>query len=80
VAQPTEAGRQFVGQIHRLTWRFNDDPYTDCFRGILTAYDAAHALRIAEYTKPLTIHQTAAATEVALDMCEGGVWYSESQE
>jgi len=80
VAQPTEAGRGFVRKIHRLTRRFNDDPYTDCFWGILTGYDAANALRIAEYTQPLTVHKTGAATEVALDMCESGVWYSEVQK
>jgi zinc protease len=80
VAQPTEAGRKFVGKVHRLTRRFDDDPYTDCFWGILTGYDAANALRIAQYTQPLTIRKTAAATEVALDMCEAGVWYSELQK
>jgi hypothetical protein len=80
VAQPTEAGRKFVGKVHRLTRRFDDDPYTDCFWGILTGYDAANALRIAQYTEPLTIHKTAAATEIALDMCEAGVWYSELQK
>lgn len=80
VAQPSEAGRKFVAKVHRLTRRFDDDPYTDCFWGILTGYDAANALRIAQYTQPLTIHKTAAATEVALDMCEAGVWYSELQK
>lgn len=80
VAQPTEAGRLFVRQIHRLTRQFNDDPYPDCFWGIITGYDAASALRIAECTQPLTIHKTASATEVALEMCESGVWYSELQK
>ena len=80
VARPAEAGRRFVGQVHRLTRRFNDDPYTDCFWGILTGYDAANALRIAAYTKPLTIHKMAAATEIALDMCEAGAWYSEVEK
>ncbi len=80
VAQPSEAGRKFVGKVHRLTRRLDDDPYTDCFWGILTGYDAANALRIAQYTQPLTIHKTAAATEIALEMCEAGVWYSELQK
>jgi hypothetical protein len=29
--------------------RLNDDPYPDCFWGILTGYDAANALRLAEH-------------------------------
>ncbi|MBN2560404.1 MAG: hypothetical protein JXQ75_05680 [Phycisphaerae bacterium] len=80
VAQPTEATRAFVAEVHRLTRRFDDDPHTDCFWGILTGYDAANALRIAEQREPLTIHKVAAGTEVALDCCEEGVWYCELNE
>jgi hypothetical protein len=36
VAQPSEVTRAFVAEVHRLTRRFDDDPYTDCFWGILT--------------------------------------------
>ena len=77
VAQPAEAGREFVAKIHRLTRRFDDDPYTDCIWGILTGYDAANALNIAQCDTPLTIHKVGAGTVVALDMCEQGVWYCE---
>ncbi|MGZ0174420.1 MAG: hypothetical protein ACKVHE_33370 [Planctomycetales bacterium] len=77
VATPTEAGRQFVADVHRLTRRFDDDPYTDTLWGILTGYDASNALTIAKYRPPLTIHKVASGTEVALDMCSQGVWYDE---
>lgn len=77
VAQPAEATRVFVAEVHRLTRRFDDDPYTDCFWGILTGYDAANALRIAQQREPLTIRKVAGGTEVALDLCEEGVWYCE---
>ncbi|HWE95559.1 MAG TPA: hypothetical protein VG269_16460 [Tepidisphaeraceae bacterium] len=77
VARPQEAGREFVSKVHRLTRGLNDDPYTDCFWGILTGYDAENALRIARRSEPLVIHRAAAGTEIALDMCEQGVWYSE---
>lgn len=77
VATPAEATRGFVVQVHRLTRRLDDDPYTDCFWGILTGYDAANALRIAECRAPLTIRKVAAGTEVVLDHCQEGVWYSE---
>jgi hypothetical protein len=36
VAQPIEATRAFVAAVHRLTRRFDDDPYTDCFWGTST--------------------------------------------
>ena len=77
VAQPTEAGREFVATVHQLTRKFNDDPYTDCFWGILTGYNADNALRIAKCNKPLTVRKVASATEIALEMCEEGLWYDE---
>jgi zinc protease len=77
VARPTEVTREFVAAVHRLTRQFNDDPYADCLWGILTGYDAANALRIASQREPLTVRRVAAGTEVALELCEEGVWYSE---
>jgi len=80
VAQPGEAGRRFVEQVHQATRRLDDDPYTDCFWGILTGYDAANALRIARCDSPLTIHKAVGGTEIALQCCDEGVWYSESRQ
>lgn len=77
VATPAEAGRQFVADVHRLTRRFDDDVYTDTLWGILTGYDAANALAIAKHRLPLTVHNVASGTEVALGMCSQGVWYDE---
>lgn len=77
VARSTEATRAFVAEVHRLTRRLDDDPYTDCFWGILTGYDAANALRIAQQSAPLTVRRVAGGTELALDMVEEGVWYCE---
>jgi zinc protease len=79
VATPTEATREFVAGVHRLTRRLDDDPYTDVIWGILTGYDADNALRIARQTAPLTVRRVLSATEVALDICEEGAWYSELQ-
>ncbi|MDB6067367.1 MAG: hypothetical protein JWR26_3575 [Pedosphaera sp.] len=80
VAQPAEATREFVARVHRLTRQFDDDPYPDCFWGIVTGYDAANALRIARQEKPLIVRKVASGTEVALDECEQGVWYSEVKQ
>lgn len=77
VAQPEEASRKFVQEVHRLTRAIDADPYADCFWGILTGYDAANALRIAKLAEPLTVHKAASGTELAMEMVEEGVWYCE---
>ena len=77
VAQPDEAGRDYVARIHNLTRRLDEDPYTDCFWGILTGYDAQSALRTALHREPLTVRKVASGTDVALEMCEQGLWYDE---
>ncbi|MGB2822661.1 MAG: hypothetical protein WBF17_16875 [Phycisphaerae bacterium] len=77
VARPEEAGRSFVAQVHRLTRKLDDDPYTDAIWGILTGYDAANARRIAEVSEPLLVRRVAAGTNVELPLCEEGVWYCE---
>ena len=80
VAKPGEVTREFVTQVNRLTRRLDDDPYTDCFWGILTGYDAAAALRIARLQEPLTIRKVASGTDIALPLCEQGTWYCELQK
>ncbi|HEY9173420.1 MAG TPA: hypothetical protein VI136_14130 [Verrucomicrobiae bacterium] len=77
VTRPEEATREFVAEVHRLTRQLDDDPYTDCFWGMLTGYDAASALRIARQREPLTVRKVAAGTELAMEMVEEGVWYCE---
>lgn len=77
VTQPTEATREFVAEVHRLTRRLDDDPYTDVFWGILTGYDAANAVAIARHQTPLTIRKVGAGTDVELTKCEEGRWFCE---
>jgi hypothetical protein len=77
VAQPNEAGREFVAQAHHLTRQLDDDPYSDALWGIITGYDAETALRIVEQKEPLVVHRAAAATEIELPACEEGQWYCE---
>lgn len=77
VAQPEEATREFIADIHRLTRRLDEDPYTDCFWGVLTGYDATNALRIARLKQPLTIRKVAAGTSIPLGLFEQGTWYCE---
>jgi hypothetical protein len=77
VVKPEEASRQFVTAVHQLTRQYDQDPYTDTFWGIVTGYDAAAALAIAEHRDPLVINKVAAGTEFALDACTEGRWYDE---
>lgn len=77
VARPSEAGKQFVADVHRLVTKIDDDPYADALWGILTGHDAANALRIAKRAEPLTVRKSAAGTEIALEMCQEGLWYCE---
>ncbi len=80
VATPAEAGREFVADVHRLTRRLDDDPYTDVFWGILTGYDATAALRIVNEHKPLTVRTAAAGTNIPLDFFEEGIWCDEGRQ
>jgi zinc protease len=73
VAQPEEAGRQFVIHIHRLTRKLNDDPYTDLMWGIVTGYSADEALRIAKTNQPLEIERAAGGTGFDLDLFQSGM-------
>jgi zinc protease len=68
---------EFIATIHQLTRRLDDDPYTDTFWAVLTGYDAANALAIAEYAQPLEIKKVAAGTEFAIEMVSEGLWYDE---
>ncbi len=77
VTPPAEATRAFVSQVHQLTRTLDDDIYTDTQWGILTGYNAANALAIAQESAPLTIHKVASGTQFALDMVEDGLWYDE---
>jgi zinc protease len=80
VRQPTRAGRRFVVAVHRLTRQLDKDPYTDVIWGILTGYEAADALRIAQEKKPLTIKRAAAGCGLDLKSFKEGAWYSETKQ
>lgn len=80
VARPSEAGLKFVADVHQLTRKLDDDPYTDVRWGILTGFDAENALTIAKHDAPLVIEKSAAGTEIALDMCKEGIWYCELEQ
>lgn len=73
----TQSGPDFVAEVHRLTRRYDDDVYTDTRWGILTAYDAATALKLVKFNQPIVVKKTSAGTEFAMEMVEQGIWYDE---
>ena len=77
VAKPEETGREFVAQVHQLTRKLDDDPYTDTFWGILTGYNADNALAIASHSEPLVVNKVVSGTEFATEMVTEGQWYDE---
>jgi len=79
VARPEEAGRKFVADVHRLTRKLDEDLYTDVLWGILTAYDANDAMRIASARGPLVIRTAGAGTGLNLDLFDAGKWFSEGK-
>ena len=77
VATPHETTKDFVRSVHVLARQLDDDPYADLFWGILSGHDAENALAIARTKKSLTIRNSLACTEIALDRCEKGKWFCE---
>lgn len=77
VSPPGEVSLDFVRHVHRLTRKFDADPYADCRWGIVTGRDAANALQIAKESAPLTIRHALSGTEIATDRCESAQWFSE---
>lgn len=77
VTPPGDATRAFIRQVHLLSRKLDDDIYTDTQWGVLTGYDAANALAIAQQKEPLTVSKVGSGTQFAMDMVEDGVWYDE---
>jgi len=77
VAPCTATGPDFVASVHRLTRRYDADPYTDTRWGIVTGYDAAAALELVRFDRPIEVRRTSSGTAIAMDMVEEAVWYDE---
>jgi len=77
VMPPEEATKLRVAEIHQLTRRLDNDPYTDVIWGILTGFEAGNALWIARQKEPLEIKKVGSGTELAMDMVVEGRWYCE---
>ncbi len=78
VATPTEAGRDFVTEIHQMMRELDEDPYTDAIWAILTGYNSDDARRIASHREALEAKRILTATVGApMDGYETGKMYNE---
>lgn len=77
--RPEEVNTKIVPKIHEWTRSFDTDPYTDTIWGILTGWNAADALRIAE-APPLEVCRAAAGTPIPLARFREGIWYDEGKK
>ncbi len=77
VVPPDSITPELVQSIHQMTRTLDQDPYTDTLWAILTGYDAANALAIAEHREPLEINKVASGTEFAINLVTEGLWYDE---
>jgi hypothetical protein len=77
VAPCSAVGPDFVAAVHRLTRRYDDDPYTDTRWGILTGYDAATALDLAMYGDKIEVARVSTGTAIAMEMVSEAICYDE---
>lgn len=78
-AMPREASRDFVVSVNRLTRQLDDDPYTDAIWGIVTGFEPADAVRMAQ-AAPMTVTRAAAGTSIPLEYFDSGIWYDEGKQ
>lgn len=64
VLRPEESGRARVGELHRLFRRIDDDPYLDARWGLVTAADAADAMKVVAAEKPLLVESALSNTPI----------------
>ena len=80
IARPTEAGRQFVKDVHEITCRLDPtNAFTDVMWGIITGHNEASARAMAAASTPLAIKNVVSGSVegVDLDAFEGGVAFNE---
>lgn len=65
VGRAGEFNRETVNFLHRVTRRFDADPYGDCIWGIVTGSDASAAMRLAEERPPLVVKRAGGTTNLS---------------
>jgi hypothetical protein len=83
VCQPTECGRLFVAQCHRLMRTLDNDPYIDAMWAIVTGLDAEHALKSIDndsVAQPFIIQRAINFTTVDQTLFESCFTFSDAKK
>ncbi len=79
VFQPTEATKERVVEIWRLTRQLDDDPYGDAIWGIVTGAKASDALRLTK-TEDCAVETAVGATSIPLEYFKSGIVFDEGRK
>ena len=77
VAMPDEAGRERMGEIHRVLRRIDADPYLDARWGVVTASTWPLAMEIVRTEGPLMVSTMLSNTPVPLAVVPDGTYFDE---
>ena len=83
VCRPTECGRMFVAQCHRMMRTLDNDPYIDAMWAIVTGVDAEHALKSIDnesVPQPFIIQSAITFTNVDPNLFETCFTFSDAKE
>jgi hypothetical protein len=83
VCRPTECGRVFVGQCHRLMRTLDNEPYIDAMWSIITGIDAEHAIKSIDnecVAQPFIIRSSINFTNVDHDLFESSFTFSDAHK
>lgn len=77
VAKPENFSAASVRGINRATRSVDEDPWTDCRWGLITARTAADALKLANTREPLVIDRALCTTGIDLGLVDSGLVLSD---
>lgn len=77
VSKPEDTGHEMILTLSRMMRHLDDDPYVDSFWSVLTGYEAADALRIANRSEPLKIERALDCLGFDLTVFKQAVSYRE---
>ena len=83
VSRPTECGRMFVAQCHRLMRSLDSEPYLDAMWAIITGMDAEHAIKSIDnesIEQPFIIQRAINFTNVDEDLFESCFTFSDAKK
>lgn len=77
VVRPEQAGRAFVGGLHRAMRKLDEDPDADVRWGIVTARSADGAKRLAAHAAPLVVRNALGTADFPMQLFSKSIWWSE---